>query len=105
MIANLYYGALHAARVTTFVRWARGGGVILCYHNVIPQRASLGDPALHIPLVDFTDQVDWLAAHYDIIPVADFANRIAAGRSLRGTAAITFDDEVYRGVRRRLALC
>jgi peptidoglycan/xylan/chitin deacetylase (PgdA/CDA1 family) len=39
----------------------------------------------------------WLATRYAIIPLRELVTRLRSGRTLRGTAAISFDD-AYRGV-------
>jgi len=80
------------------VRRLRNAAVVLCYHNVVreepPELVSTG---LHITLAAFEEQMRWLATHYTVIPMRELAARMRAGKSLRGTAAITFDD-AYRGV-------
>lgn len=98
-LASLAYTALKLAGVTTLARRLRSGGVILCYHNVIPDGdaglwSSLG---LHMPLATFGRHMRWLAAAYDVIPLQQVVERLASGSSLRGTAAVTFDD-AYAGV-------
>ena len=98
-LASLGYAALNAAGVTTVARRLRSAGVILCYHNVIPDRdaglwSGLG---LHMPFATFARQMRWLAATYDVIPLSQFVDRVTSGTSRRGTAAITFDD-AYLGV-------
>jgi peptidoglycan/xylan/chitin deacetylase (PgdA/CDA1 family) len=39
----------------------------------------------------------WLAAHYTVVPLRELIARMRAGKSLRRTAAVSFDDG-YRGV-------
>jgi peptidoglycan/xylan/chitin deacetylase (PgdA/CDA1 family) len=98
-LASLGYAALQLAGVTKVARRLRRGGLVLCYHNVIPDAdagiwSGLG---LHMPLATFARQMQWLAANYAVVPLQDLVVRLAAGESLRGTAAITFDD-AYTGV-------
>lgn len=93
------YGALRLAGVTKLARRLQDGGLVLCYHNVIPNadagmRRGLG---LHMPFPAFARQMRWLAANYDVIPLQRFVDRTAARESLRGTAVVTFDD-AYAGV-------
>jgi peptidoglycan/xylan/chitin deacetylase (PgdA/CDA1 family) len=38
----------------------------------------------------------WVTAHYTVVPLAEIAERIARGRSVKGLAALTFDD-AYHG--------
>src|SRR5262245_64734643 len=97
-LATLGYNALRVAGLTTLARWLRGDGVVLCYHNVVerpgPAAGALG---LHIPAATFERQIHWLAKHYTIISLEEFVARVLRGTSLRGLAAITFDDG-YAGV-------
>lgn len=41
---------------------------------------------------DFERQLDWLVAHFDVIPLSEAQQRIRAGVCQRPTVAITFDD-------------
>lgn len=94
------YASSVALGADRFLRWRRRGGVVLCYHNVVADDDTPpGDRALHLPFSGFEEQVDFLAQHFSIIPLDEVARRQRAGRSLRDTAAITFDDG-YRGVLR-----
>jgi peptidoglycan/xylan/chitin deacetylase (PgdA/CDA1 family) len=96
--ATLYYGALRALGVTALKRRLRDAGPILCYHNVVTTADDeIGDLGLHLPRGRFEWQMRWLAAHYDVISLREFINRLTSGASLRRTAAITFDDG-YAGV-------
>lgn len=93
------YTALRFAGVTTLARRLRSSGLVLCYHNVIPE----ADPGiwetmgLHMPLATFARQMRWLAANYDVVPLERIVDGVASGESLRGMAAVTFDD-AYTGV-------
>lgn len=86
--------------MTTLARWLSGGdGVILCYHNVVPQAAAgpWDELGLHMPLATFERQLRWLAANFTVVPLDEFVGRLSRGASLRGVAAVTFDDG-YDGV-------
>ena len=99
MLASLGYATMKLAGVTTVARRLSRGGVILCYHNVTPD-ADAGPwrgLGLHMPFSAFARQVRWLAASYEVIPLEHVVDRLASGGSLRGTAAVTFDD-AYTGV-------
>ena len=98
-LASLGYAALQLAGVTKVARRLRRGGLVLCYHNVIPDADTgiWGGLGLHMPLATFARQMQWLAANYAVVPLQGLVDRLAAGESLRGTAAITFDD-AYTGV-------
>lgn len=99
MLRVAYYGGLRAFGLPRLMRRARDAGVLLCYHNVLPPRHAdgVGAAAVHLAFERFAEQVDWLVARYAIIPLQEVVSRVLAGRSLRGTAAITFDD-AYQGV-------
>ncbi len=99
MLRSAYYAALHAVALPVLARRLRDAGVILCYHNVTPAEdaAMLGDAGVHLSLDKFVTQVQWLARHYDVVPLRDLLDRLAAHRPLHGLAAITFDDG-YTGV-------
>jgi peptidoglycan/xylan/chitin deacetylase (PgdA/CDA1 family) len=93
----IYYGAVRALGVSAASRRVRGSGVILCYHNVVADQATAGDPGLHVPRGCFARQMRWLAAHYTVVSLREFADRLEAGGPLQGVAAVTFDDG-YAGV-------
>jgi len=98
-LASLCYRALKVSGFTSLARWLSSGGVILCYHNVVAGTdADTSDTlGLHMPLPTFERQMRWLAANYDVVPLAELIARLSEGRSPRGTAAVTFDD-AYGGV-------
>lgn len=100
-LASLGYALLKHAGVTTVARRLRSGGLVLCYHNIVPGTASScgvwGRLGLHMPVAAFARQMRWLADTHDVIPLERLVDRLAARESLRGTAAVTFDD-AYGGV-------
>jgi peptidoglycan/xylan/chitin deacetylase (PgdA/CDA1 family) len=98
-LASLYYNALKAAGVTTLARRLSNEGVILCYHNVVRERvpSPWDEGGVHMPFVAFERQMRWLAHNYEVVPLAEQVDRVLRGASLRGVAAVTFDD-AYRGV-------
>jgi len=98
LAATVYYGGLRAVGVTALRRQLLDAGLILCYHNVVaPGDQRIGEPSLHVACDRFERQMRWLAAHYQVITLREFVERLAAGRSPRSTAAVTFDDG-YAGV-------
>jgi peptidoglycan/xylan/chitin deacetylase (PgdA/CDA1 family) len=90
---------LRLSGLLALARALRTDGVILCYHNVVPD----GDPGsdsglgLHMPRATFARQLRWLSANYTIVSLEEFVARRGRGASLRGLAALTFDD-AYAGV-------
>jgi len=92
MLSSLYYSALRGTGLTALARRLRNGALILCYHDVVSAGSSEGDPAVHLPVERFTRQLRWLRDHYTVIPLLELTARLAAGASVRGVAAITFDD-------------
>jgi peptidoglycan/xylan/chitin deacetylase (PgdA/CDA1 family) len=95
--APIYYAGLRAFGVSSLRRRLRGG-LILCYHNVVPPgERQYGDPGLHIPADRFERQMRWLAAHYRVVSLREFVERLTLGATLRSVAAVTFDDG-YTGV-------
>lgn len=99
MVPRLLYIALQAAGFTTLARRIRNAGVVLCYHNVeVPSGAAeAGASGLHMPVDRFRNEMRWLVAHYDVLPLSGFLDRVASGESMHQTASVTFDD-AYAGV-------
>jgi peptidoglycan/xylan/chitin deacetylase (PgdA/CDA1 family) len=94
----LCYRAVRALGLPAINRRLNDAGLILCYHNVVAHGSrTVGDPSLHMRLDRFEQQVRWLAAHYTVIGLAEFVDRVTTGKPLRAVAALTFDD-AYAGV-------
>jgi len=71
---------------------------ILCYHNVVPPGYErIGGAGVHMRCDTFERQMRWLAAHYQVVSLTEFVDRLERGASLRSTAVIAFDDG-YNGV-------
>jgi peptidoglycan/xylan/chitin deacetylase (PgdA/CDA1 family) len=90
---------LRASGLLALARLLRSDGVILCYHNVVADGDSGPQDGLglHMPRTAFERQVRWLVRHYAVVSLDEFVARRARGESLRGVAALTFDDG-YAGV-------
>ncbi len=105
MLSSICYAALRRTGAPALSRRIAGGGVILCYHNVVaaPQTggpgtaAGGGEAAVHLPLARFEQQLEWVGAHCEVVGLDELLDRLAAGRSLARLAALTFDD-AYGGV-------
>src|SRR3989442_11079388 len=93
MLRAAYYTGLRVVGVPALVRRLREASVILCYHHVWPARNAPpgGDPAVHLPLAHFADQLRWLARSYNVVSLRELVERLNKGRSLRGLAVITLD--------------
>src|SRR2546430_12622135 len=91
MLLSACYSGLVAFGVPSLVRRLRAAGVLLCYHNVLPPRnaTAAGDAGVHMPFERFAQQVHWLARRYAVVALREFVERLRAGRSLRGVAALT----------------
>src|SRR5438128_1816475 len=98
-LTALFYLGLRATGCTALARRVVKGGLLVCYHNVLAARAEppVGDPSLHLRIDRFREQMRWLAATYEVVSLTEFVARLAAAKSLRRVAAITFDD-AYAGV-------
>lgn len=84
-------GAAHLALAAS-----RSLGVILAYHNVVPDRYPVvGDDPLHIRLSEFRRQLDLLVRTHRVVPLSALANGRIPEDGLP-PAVITFDD-AYRG--------
>ena len=80
----------------TMRRLAAKGGIVLMYHEVLPNACSL--PAWTVVREsDFRWQMAYLCTHFDILTMDQAMARLASGRQeKRPFAVITFDDG-YRG--------
>jgi peptidoglycan/xylan/chitin deacetylase (PgdA/CDA1 family) len=98
-LASVCYNALRLTGVTTVARRVTSGGIVLCYHNVVGSNddGAANTLGLHMPLAAFERQMRWLRDHYTVVPLEELVGRVLRGRSLRGVAAVTFDDG-YVGV-------
>lgn len=85
----------------TAIARRRNAAPILCYHNVVADEfgARTGERSLHLSASAFRAQLQLLRRHYDVIGLAELVSAWESGQSLRGMAAITFDD-AYGGVLR-----
>ena len=84
-------GPLGAAGRLVTGRAPRGGGVVLCYHDVVPGpdvqldlNVTLSQLRRHLALVK--------RLGYRFAPLAELTERARAGEALDGLAAVTFDD-------------
>lgn len=98
-------GAVERALVTMgAARWSRRrnrrNGVILAYHNVLPDREPpVGDRSLHLPFRIFRDQMELLSRTHHVVALPTLLEAVEGGgghEQDRPMAAITFDD-AYRG--------
>ncbi|MGH7551561.1 MAG: polysaccharide deacetylase family protein [Longimicrobiales bacterium] len=71
------------------------GPVILAYHNIVPDGASIGGVrSLHLPQQEFARQLDLLVGTREVVPLSAILD--APRSPARPRAAITFDD-AYSG--------
>lgn len=96
-LATLYYRMADRAGLVGLTRRVRDAASVLCYHNVVPHANGIGEAGLHLDAQDFERQIDYLAHHYQCIPLAELVWRIRHGIPLRRRVVLTFDD-AYFGV-------
>lgn len=69
---------------------------LLYYHRVLPESIVARDhvePGMVLTPDRFEAQLDWLQAHFRILPLSEVCERLASGRSLPPRAcALSFDD-------------
>ena len=94
---ELVYRLLRLSGAVGLSRRLRAHGVVLCYHNVVADWEPLpNNNGLHMRRSQFERQVEWIGRHFDVIPLRELVDRVASQQSVRGVAALTFDD-AYRG--------
>jgi peptidoglycan/xylan/chitin deacetylase (PgdA/CDA1 family) len=82
-------GIAHYAR-----QFYRGRTLVLAYHNIVPHAQPVtGDCSLHLTQQRFTEHLDLLVRHCDVIPLDSIFD---SANTNRPRVAITFDD-AYRG--------
>jgi peptidoglycan/xylan/chitin deacetylase (PgdA/CDA1 family) len=66
------------------------------YHRVLPQPEAerlAVEPGMYVTPETFARHLEWLAARFRVLPVAELVRALQEGRSLpRGACGITFDD-------------
>jgi len=97
MLKPLLVNAFVGLRLDALARiLKRHKSMILAYHNVVPDDLPLGSiGSQHTRISDFQEQVQWVAAHFEVVPLAEIISSTSASRR-NPRAAITFDD-AYRG--------
>jgi peptidoglycan/xylan/chitin deacetylase (PgdA/CDA1 family) len=88
-----------AYRVMVASGWARrrrrdDAATIFSFHNVVDDGdgGCRGDAALHVGVTRFAAYLDFIASVYTVAPLPEIVARLAAGRTVAGLAALTFDD-------------
>jgi glycosyltransferase involved in cell wall biosynthesis/peptidoglycan/xylan/chitin deacetylase (PgdA/CDA1 family) len=66
------------------------GPAILMYHRVAEE--SFDPWGMAISPANFADQLEWIADHRTVVPLAEFAECNRAGKLPRNAIALTFDD-------------
>lgn len=94
---ELVYRFLRSTGAVRLSRRRRAHGAVFCYHNVVADNEPLpNDNGLHMSRSRFERQVEWIGKHFDVIPLRELVDRVVAKQSVRGVAALTFDD-AYQG--------
>lgn len=89
---HLAYGFAAAFGLNALLRRVRSGAVVLCYHNVIAGPRQNGEKILHMQSDAFERDISWMASRFEFVFLSELVARIRQGRSVRGLAAISFDD-------------
>lgn len=97
LAARSVYAFIRFGGIDAALRRFRQAVPILCYHNVVarPLDPGTGDPAMHMPLATFVEQMEWLRRRYRVIPLEELLASAERGFP-RGAAVLTFDD-AYQG--------
>ena len=75
---------------------ARGGRLVLAWHNVVPHgERQCGERSLHMPWQDFLDQLSVLETEAEIVPLSRIRDPGVSARR-KPLVALTFDD-AYSG--------
>ena len=76
------------------LRVRRGNPLIMMYHGVTRRpRAGLANcEGKHVGVARFAEQLRFLQRHRRIVPLDELVDGVVAGRDMRQTVAITFDD-------------
>lgn len=90
---SLIYGALSSFGLPRISHrlFGRGRAPILMYHGIVRRPLDVADWCF-VSEADFDKQMQYLAAHFDVVPLPELPNRLAGPASARPLAAITFDD-------------
>src|SRR6185312_12546093 len=78
------------------LRHAAGGGdasqaPVFMLHRVLPDIRDCYDPEMAVSVAVLAQFLDWLAAHYTVVPLLEVAARRGRGGA-RPVCALTFDD-------------
>lgn len=92
VLTTTAYRAVRLLQLPALSRQLTRGGIILCYHNVVADALAGGDPSIHIAIQRFESQVRWLKRYFEFVSLDELSTRLRAGKSMRGLAALTFDD-------------
>lgn len=65
---------------------------ILCYHRVLPEISHNSYYSSAIAVSQFSEQMDYLRRHYEVLPLEEALLRLDAGTLPRRAVSITFDD-------------
>lgn len=104
LLRDVVYGAIRYAGPATMGRRLRPGALVLCYHNVVEGAVVAEDKGLHLARSDFQAQMAWLATHFTVVTLDELHARVSSGRSVRGLAAVTFDDAYVGAMTHGLAV-
>lgn len=105
-VGEVVYWGLARSGLAGLHRRREGGATVFAFHNVVDDAlaGTWGERPLHIARQRFTRYLDWITDTLEVVPLRTLADRVRAGRSVRGLAALTFDDAYVGAVRLALPL-
>ncbi|MGN6593903.1 MAG: glycosyltransferase [Terriglobales bacterium] len=68
-----------------------GAAPVFMLHQVLPEGEESYDPEMVVSVAAFEALLEWLAEHFEVVPLAELQSRLSRGRR-RPLCALTFDD-------------
>lgn len=101
-VKKALYGPLSSELVLGYARkkYLRGKAVVLMYHELAEDHDEI-DAWTIVRKSDFSRQMEYLLAHFEVVSLRDAISRKSLGGSQKPLAAVTFDDG-YAGNRKIL---
>lgn len=94
-LRRLAKSALVSNPTMALMRSLKRSALILNYHRVLPKvspDSAMHERALAVSAEAFKDQLEYLAANFNCLPLPELIERLIQGKSIARLAAVTFDD-------------